>query len=159
MRVAELVRAVEPGEVVLVPPRTDHVIANPSASERPLRAITVESRFDLGLESETLLEESPAVEKAIRAREEAKRSLRTIDHLLGQLPNTIDEAIAIKTIVELFDIGGNLSEQIENNLGLDNKDGLEALEKIERRIMLAVVEITGRYQKGGAGSSLGWFFG
>lgn len=148
VRVAEVERLVQPGEVILVPPRTDHVIANPT-TDRLLRAITVESRFDLG-DAEGQVIETADVEPTIRAEEEASRSARSIDELMEELPGQVDEAIAIKSIVELFDIGGNLSEQIENALGLDNQRGLEALGQIEKKIMRAVVEITTRYrQKGG----------
>ncbi len=148
VRVAEVERLVQPGEVILVPPRTDHVITNPT-SDRLLRAITVESRFDLGA-AEGQVIETADVEPTIRAEEEASRSARTIDDLMEELPGQVDEATAIKSIVELFDIGGNLSEQIENALGLDNERGLEALGQIEKKIMRAVVEITTRYrQKGG----------
>ncbi len=149
IRIAEVERSVQPGEVILVPPRTDHVIANPT-SDRLLRAVTVESRFDLGAVAEAgAVIEATDVESTIRAEEEAERSVRTIDDLMGDLPTQVDEATAIKTIVELFDIGGNLSEQIEGSLGLDNERGLDALTDVERRIMRAVVEITSRYQQRG----------
>ncbi|RMG16084.1 MAG: cupin domain-containing protein [Planctomycetota bacterium] len=143
------------GEVVFVPPRTDHLIAN--RSEALLRAITVESRFGVAAE------EAPAdeiatpdeVQKTVRAQEEARQCSRTIEELVAALPTDVDEAVAIKTIVELFDIGGRLSETIENEIGLDNREGLAALERVERQIMLAVVQITGRYQRRGRG----WLFG
>ena len=75
--------------------------------------------------------------------------------MLGDLPSDVDEAVAIQTIVELFDIGGQLSEQIEKGVGLDNAEGVRALTEIERKIMLAVVRIAGRYQTRGRG----WLFG
>ena len=59
----------------------------------------------------------------------------------------MNEAAAIQKIVELFDVGGRLSEQIEQALGLDNDDGVGALSTIERKIMKAVVEIAERYRK------------
>ena len=65
----------------------------------------------------------------------------------------MDEAVAIQTIVELFDIGGTLAETIERDLGLDNAKGVQALSRVEQRIMQAVVEITGRYR------GQGWFRG
>ena len=144
IQVAESEHRVEPGEVVLVPPRTNHVIAN--RSDRVLRAITVESRFDLGEEPLTDIADAKAI---IQATEAAKRVSRTIDGLLEGLPTNVDEAVAIQTIVELFDIGGELSEQIENGVGLDNVEGVRALSEIERKIMLAVVRIAGRYQTRG----------
>lgn len=149
VRVAELQRRVVPGEVILVPPRTDHVIAN--YSSRPVRAITVESRLDLGLVLGDLSRgegEQQGDEAALEhAEQEAQRTSRTIDQLMSELPKALDEAVAIKTIVELFDIGGNLSEQIEESVGLDNARGLTALGEIERKIMMAVVEISGRYRQ------------
>src|SRR5580698_9773824 len=126
--VARSERAVAPGEVVLVPPRVSHMIAN--RSDRVLRAITVESHFDL-VEEETVPRESAA----------------TIDRVMQDLPGDVNEALAIQKIVELFDVGGRLSEQIEKALGLDNDDGVDALSTIERKIMKAVVEIAERYRK------------
>lgn len=154
IQVAETRHRLSPGEVVLVPPRTNHLIVNPT--DRLLRAITVESRFDLGVDGDDELEsDADVVEATIQAQEEAKRCSRTIDDLLNDLPQDVDEAVAIKTIVDLFDIGGGLSEEIETKVGLDNKGGLEALAEIERKIMLAVVTITARYQQRGRG----WLFG
>jgi mannose-6-phosphate isomerase-like protein (cupin superfamily) len=121
------------GEVVLIPPRITHRIAN--RSDRLLRAITVESRFDLG-------EGGGESSDGERPRESAA----SIDKILQELPETVDEALAIKTIVELFDVGGRLSEQIESALGLDNDDGVGALTTVEKRIMRAILEITARYR-------------
>jgi mannose-6-phosphate isomerase-like protein (cupin superfamily) len=132
IRVERSERVVTPGEVVLVPPRVSHMIAN--RSDRLLRAITVESRFDLGDEEES---------KADGPRESAA----TIDRIMEDLPGDVNEALAIQKIVELFDVGGRLSEQIEKALGLDNDDGVGALSTIEKKIMKAVVEITQRYRE------------
>jgi mannose-6-phosphate isomerase-like protein (cupin superfamily) len=141
-----LERVLRPGEVALVPPRTDHVIKN--LSDSLVRAVTVESRFDLGV-GEAL--EAPSVEvsaEAIAASEaSARASAQTIEELMQRLPGRLDEARAIQTILSLFDIGGNLSEEIEQAIGLDNAQGLEALTAVELRIMEAVVEISGRYRR------------
>jgi mannose-6-phosphate isomerase-like protein (cupin superfamily) len=154
IQVAESEHRVASGEVVLVPPRTNHVIAN--RSDQLLRAITVESRFDLGEPSELgELADMADAKATIQATEAAKRVSRTIDGLIEDLPTDVDEAVAIQTIVELFDIGGQLSEQIEEGVGLENAEGLQALVEIERKIMLAVVRIAGRYQTRGRG----WLFG
>lgn len=154
VRIAELERRVIPGEVVLVPPCTDHVIAN--RSESPLRAITVESRLDLAAEPQQPREpELSASAAEVRAHEGANKALRTIQEVLSGLPARVDEAAAIRTIVELFDIGGRLAEEIESQLGLDNQTGVDALSKVERQIMLAVVDITGRYNRGDAAWPLG----
>jgi len=146
VRVAEVERRVRPGQVILVPPRTDHLIANPS--DDLLRVISVESRLDLG-EPEGGELSTEGVGAVVRAEAEAARSAQTIDALLGELPTHVDEAIAIRTIVALFDIGGNLSEEIETRLGLDNERGVDALSQIEKKIMRAVVEITSRYSERG----------
>lgn len=157
IQVAQSEHRVASGEVLLVPPRTNHIIAN--RSDRLLRAITVESRFDLGAEAEVPelpeLSDLAEAQATIQATEAAKRVSRTIDGLLEGLPSDVDEAVAIQTIVELFDIGGQLSEQIENGVGLDNVEGVRALTEIERKIMLAVVRIAERYQTRGRG----WLFG
>lgn len=128
-------RTIHQGEVILVPPRTTHTILNPRDSV--LRAITVESRFDLGAEGDA---ETPAVEPA------------SIDRALAGLDADVDEAVAIRKIVELFDIGGRLSEQIEKSLGLESQDGVEALSTVEKKIMQAVLAITARYRSSHGGS-------
>jgi mannose-6-phosphate isomerase-like protein (cupin superfamily) len=138
IRVARSERVVTPGEVVLVPPRASHMIAN--RSDRLLKAITVESRFDPAPE-----ESEPAPDPEEKGRESAA----TIDRIMEDLPGDVNEALAIQKIVELFDVGGKLSEQIEQALGLDNDDGVGALSTIERKIMKAVVEITQRYRQAG----------
>jgi hypothetical protein len=136
------------------------VIAN--RSEVLVHALTVESRLDLGgmAEGEQVVK-VPTPEETQRATEEAQKSARTIEQLMGDLPKDVDEAVAIRTIVELFDIGGNLSERIEQSLGLDNATGISALGQVEHKIMQAVVEITARYRRpdksGGGGSSSGRF--
>lgn len=153
VRVDEVERQVQPGEVVLIPPRTKHIISNDSGAI--VRAITVESRFDLGV-GRDLSDEAPVDPELIeQAEAEARRSALNIDELVADLPTIVDEAVAIKTIVDLFDIGGNLSEEIETSLGLDNERGVEALSLVERKIMKAVVEITGRYQQRGGRWLLG----
>ncbi|MBL4845046.1 MAG: cupin domain-containing protein [Planctomycetes bacterium] len=140
----KLERVLAPGEVALVPPRTDHVIKN--LSDDLVRAVTIESRFDLGLGDHGLEEAtSGAVIAASEAR--ARDSVQTIEELMRKLPARLDEASAIHTILSLFDIGGNLSEEIEGAIGLDNARGLEALTAVELRIMEAVVEISGRYRR------------
>jgi uncharacterized RmlC-like cupin family protein len=139
--VARQEKPVQPGEVVLVPPRTDHVIAN--RSEDLVHALTVESLLDL----EGGAVAPPTPEQKEQAEAEAQNTVRTIEQVMSALPKDVDEAVAIKTIVELFDIGGNLSEQIEKSLGLDNATGVSALGQVERKIMQEVVEISTRYRK------------
>lgn len=141
-------RSVQPGEVVLVPPRTDHLIANRSG--RLLQALQVESRLPQPGEVPIVPVLEPGVEP-IQPEEAAKKTVQTIESLISGLPKDVDEAVAIRTIVELFDIGGGLTERIEKALGLDNQDGMNALGQVEQRIMQAVVEITARYRSGGRG--------
>jgi mannose-6-phosphate isomerase-like protein (cupin superfamily) len=132
IQIASTKRVVAAGEVILVPPRTSHAIANPT-HDQLLRAITVESRFDLG--------EQPSEEKP-------RETTASLDRIISDVPKDVDEATAIRTIVELFDVGGRLSEQIETAFGLDNDDGVSALTQIEKKIMQAVVEISRRYKRG-----------
>ncbi|MGE0710514.1 MAG: cupin domain-containing protein [Planctomycetota bacterium] len=141
--IASLERPLTPGEIALVPPRTDHVISN--LGRTVVKAITVESRFDLGVEPGAEGEVCPT--KLEDAEREARRTVATIEGLVEALPRYVDEASAIQSIVSLFDIGGNLSEKIEAELGLDNAAGLEALGQVERRIMGAVLEICTRYKR------------
>jgi uncharacterized RmlC-like cupin family protein len=135
-------RPVQPGEVVLVPPRTDHIIANRSG--QLLQALQVESRLPAASAPGEVVE-------PIVPDEAARKTVQTIESLISGLPKDVDEAVAIRTIVELFDIGGGLTERIEKALGLDNEDGVNALGQVEQRIMQAVVEITARYRNGGRG--------
>ncbi len=135
-------RPVQPGEVVLVPPRTDHFIANRSG--QLLQALQVESRLPTPAAPGEVVE-------PIVPEEAARKTVQTIEQLISGLPKDVDEAVAIRTIVELFDIGGGLTERIEKALGLDNQDGVNALGQVEQRIMQAVVEITARYRNGGRG--------
>lgn len=121
---------IEKGDVVHIPPATTHQIENDSSKR--LRCLLVGTEVPMG-------PEEAAVEK---------RTLAHLEQVIRAIPSNVGEAEAIQGIVALFDIGGALSEQIETAFGLDNPDGLEALSKIEQRIMRAVVEITRRYSLG-----------
>ena len=118
---------IKKGDVVHVPPATSHLIANPSSKR--LRCLLVESSVVPDPEDEPL----------------ERRTVGDIDTVMGQMPRDVDEASAIQAIVKLFDIGGAISDQIETAFGLDNQEGVEALTRIEKKIMRAVVEITRRY--------------
>ena len=96
-------RPVQPGEVVLVPPRTDHIIANRSG--QLLQALQVESRLPAASAPGEVVE-------PIVPDEAARKTVQTIESLISGLPKDVDEAVAIRTIVELFDIGGGLTEQL-----------------------------------------------
>ncbi len=125
-------RVIKPGEVVFIPPSTPHSLANTSPDM--LRAFSIESTIGGG-------EGRDESEAAAQSRE-------TIGHLqqiIDGLPTSMDAPMAIQSIVRLFDIGGRLSEQIEEAMGLDNQEALAALTSIENKIMASVVEITRRY--------------
>jgi len=78
-----------------------------------------------------------------------RETSRTIDEIVESLPASLSEAEAIQTVVRLFDIGGRLTEQIEEALGLDNEEGVHALERIEKKLMGAIVTIADRYRGAG----------
>ena len=156
VRIDQTERGVKPGEIVLVPPRTDHIISN--QSDCVVHAITVESQLGLSRAAEAPSEAtaSPESEEGEQAVEEGKRSADSIDKLLDALPSDVNEAVAIKSIVELFNIGGDLSEMVETTVGLDHPQALSAVRSIERKIMRAVVEISGRYQFTELQDGMGW---
>ena len=137
MKMGERSSEIREGEIIFVPPRIPHVIENPASPL--LSGITIESDWEL-----------PAMESGEAAKGVGKPAVRettrTIDEILEALPETLTEAEAIQTIVRLFDIGGSLSEQIEESLGLDNDVGASALGQIERRLMKAIVAIADRYR-------------
>ena len=81
------------------------------------------------------------------SNQEAPQSLQTLDSLLLSLPQEIKAIDAIQTIIKLFDIGGQLTDQIERCIGLNNNTGLEALIALQKRLMQAVVDITDKYQE------------
>ena len=126
---------VEAGSLVFVPQGAAHSLAN--NGEDCLHAYSVE------LQGETM----PEVDAE-------KSSVQDIDTIITDLPASLDEAQSIQCIVKLFDVGGKLSEQIESAFGLDNRDGMNALEQIERKIMRAVLEITRRYNTGSDSSKI-----
>lgn len=130
--VEETERSLKRGQVVLVPRRRRHKIANPA--ERTARLISVSSRLK-------------AAEK-----EASAESLESLDATLNGLPAELERVQAIQAIIGLFDIGGRLTEQIERCVGLDNKLGLEALIALQKRLMGAVVQITERYELGAGGA-------
>src|SRR5262245_6120834 len=140
--VGERSSEIREGEIIFVPPRIPHVIQNP---ESPLlHGITIESDWELPAM------EAPEASKGV-GKVAMRETSRTIDDIVENLPENLSEAEAIQTVVRLFDIGGRLSEQIEEALGLDNDDGVHALERIERKLMGAIVTIADRYRGGGPG--------
>jgi quercetin dioxygenase-like cupin family protein len=135
------------GGVVHVPRLTKHWVEN--TSDRLLRCLAIES----------LIAAKPDA-KADDAKEGGGReTVRSLDKMIQELPDRMDQAAAIQQIVGLFDVAGRLSEQIEEAFGLDNEEGIDALTRIEKKIMDAVVEITRRYKRTAGGLDLGGFGG
>ena len=142
MTVGEQKSEIKEGEIIFVPPRIPHVIQN---TDSPLlQGITIESDWELPAM------EAPEASKGL-GKVAVRETSRTIDEIVENLPERLSEADAIQTVVRLFDIGGRLSEQIEEALGLDNEDGVHALERIEKKLMGAIVTIADRYRGGGPG--------
>jgi len=132
--VANKKKPVVRGEVVHVPRLTSHWVEN--RSRGLLRCLAIESASAPA----TAADDAPA-------EGNAKETIGHLESSIADLPREMDQVAAIKTIVKLFDIAGRLSEQIETAFGLDNDEGVEALGRVEKRIMDAVVEITRRYQR------------
>jgi mannose-6-phosphate isomerase-like protein (cupin superfamily) len=168
--VAESKRPVRAGEVVHVPALTRHWLQNPFP--RKLRCITVESVAD---EAPADTQPGPAADADTgpqpqeRAAESAgvseadatalADSVGALEQVILDMPDTMDRVAAIQKIVSLFDIAGQLSERIEQAFGLDNERGVNALTRIERRVMDAVVEVTRRYTFDDNNLDLGSFGG
>jgi mannose-6-phosphate isomerase-like protein (cupin superfamily) len=142
--VAQKKQPVARGEVIHVPPLTNHFVLNTSVGR--LRCLAIESHP----------QDRPSTEERPAERE----TVGSLEKLITEMPKEMDQVAAIKQIVGLFDVAGRLSEQIEEAFGLDNEEGVEALSRIEKKIMDAVVEITRRYQRRHGGElDLGGFGG
>jgi quercetin dioxygenase-like cupin family protein len=137
MTVAEKTCPVHEGEIIFVPPQVDHYLANPGCPL--LSGVSIEA---LPEKEEGGGDAKPAAEGEADRRESPLK----LDEVLQSLPGEVAEADAIQAIVRLFDIGGALSEQIEQALGLDNEVGAHALSGLERKLMSAVVQIVDRYR-------------
>jgi mannose-6-phosphate isomerase-like protein (cupin superfamily) len=142
--VANRKKPVTRGEVIHIPRLTSHWVENNSRGL--LRCLAIEGPASAPAEAE--------------AGSESKETVGHLEKAIQELPKDkeMDRVQAIKSIVALFDIAGRLSEQIESAFGLDNEEGVEALGRIEKRIMDAVVEITRRYTRH-SGFDLGGFGG
>ena len=68
--------------------------------------------------------------------------------MIESIPSRIDRATGLQVIIQLFEIAGNLSEQIDQAIGLDAEIGLRTLEDIEKQVMDAVVRIAHAYEGG-----------
>lgn len=136
------------GDVLVVPKLTSHWLANPSSPL--LRCLTVEAVKPTGAEGAVEAAEpaSAEAEEPVDPEAAIPGTIEVLEAQIGSLPKMLDQVAAIQHIVQIFDTAGQLSEQIENAYGLDNAEGVDALAKIERQIMDAVVEITKRYQRG-----------
>ena len=121
-------------QLAYVPPGVASALTNPFGKR--LRVLV----------AETLL---PPLPVAAPVEDRERQTLANVEQLESDLPEQIDEATAIQAIVKLFDIGGKLSQQIEDALGLDNEDGVKALVMVEKKVMEVVVEIANRYGEKG----------
>jgi mannose-6-phosphate isomerase-like protein (cupin superfamily) len=113
------------GDLILIPARRWRKIANPS--KNITRLISFAS---LGEQEE----------------QGEPESLETLAGVIEEMPEKIQEVDAIQTIIKLFSIGGQLTDQIERCVGLNNNTGLDALIALQKRLMKAVVKITDRYK-------------
>ncbi|MAW76478.1 MAG: hypothetical protein CMJ95_03650 [Planctomycetes bacterium] len=119
-----------PGNVVVVAAGTPHSISN--VSGLPLRGLTV------AIHRPSMVVES-SVEKVTAAE---------LENMIESIPSRIDRATGLQVIIQLFEIAGNLSEQIDQAIGLDAEIGLRTLEDIEKQVMDAVVRIAHAYEGG-----------
>ncbi|MDF1665390.1 MAG: cupin domain-containing protein [Planctomycetota bacterium] len=116
------------GDLILIPAQKWRKITNPSKSTTRLISFASSPQID---------NDHP---------DEEPKSLENLDTLLNSLPETVQEIDAIQSIIKLFDIGGQLTEQIERCVGLNNDTGLQALIALQKRLMKAVLNITNRYK-------------
>ena len=119
-----------PGHGVVVPAGISHSIVNGSGF--PLRGLTVAIH-------------RPAI-SALSSTE--KVSAGELELLIDTIPSQIDCPNGLQTIIKLFETAGNLSEQIDEAIGLDTEIGLRTLEDIEKQVMDAIVRIARAYEGG-----------
>ena len=74
-----------------------------------------------------------------------------LERLIDCIPDQIDRPTSLQFIIQLFETAGQLSEQIDDAIGLDTETGLRTLEAIEEQVMDAVLRIAHSY---GGGSNL-----
>ena len=135
------VRELRVGEVVVVSPGSSHYIYN--AGEENLRGLVLELSQPLWTPAtvhETEGEKSPiALDFS---------SSQDMDEIIAQIPGQLDESEAIHLIIRLFDLAGNISEQIEEAMGLESDRGYSAIRSLEKKVMRAVVIISENYHCG-----------
>lgn len=125
-------REIHAGEMVFVPAGMDHRLENPGSP--CLRGILVEAGAPLvGVD----LTPQP---RSVTAGD--------IEAVVESIPEELSESEALQLIIRLFDLAGHLSEQIEDAIGLENETGFEALQRLEKRVMAAVVTISQNYENG-----------
>ena len=115
------------GEVILIPPRHRHKIANPG--RKTVRALSVESRFEFDPEADVI--EAPPI--------------ASLGEALADLPPDIDEGLAIQKLVEVFNIGGQISAHLER--ALEDAENSPKMERLANPVLDAVLEITRRYRE------------
>ena len=118
------------GNVVVIPAGTAHSIAN--VSGLPLRGLTV------------------AIHRPAIAAESSVEmvSAGQLEEMIESIPSRIDRPTGLQVIIHLFEIAGNLSEQIDQAIGLDTETGLRTLEDIEKQVMDGIVKIAAAYSGG-----------
>ena len=77
-----------------------------------------------------------------------KVSAGDLESMIESIPARLNRAEALQSIIQLFDLAGQLSEQIEEAIGLETETGLRTLESIEEQVMQAVVEISSAWMPG-----------
>ncbi|MDE0958639.1 MAG: cupin domain-containing protein [Planctomycetota bacterium] len=122
-----------PGNAVVVPAGTPHSILNRSGL--PLRGLTV------AIHRPSLVTDQ-GTEKVTAGE---------LERLIDCIPDQIDRPTSLQFIIQLFEAAGQLSEQIDDAIGLDTETGLRTLEAIEEQVMDAVLRIAHSY---GGGSNL-----
>jgi len=119
-----------PGHVVVVPAGTPFSLQNRSGL--PMRGLLVAiHRPGLAPQGET-----------------DKVSAGDLESMIESIPARLNRAEALQSIIQLFDLAGQLSEQIEEAIGLETETGLRTLESIEEQVMQAVVEISRAWMPG-----------
>lgn len=75
-------------------------------------------------------------------------TVKDLDRFVEQIPEGLDRTTSLQMIIQLFDAAGQISEQIDRAVGLDNETGCQTLESVEVRVMEAVVRIARSYELG-----------
>ncbi|MAJ29418.1 hypothetical protein CBD41_08925 [bacterium TMED181] len=119
-----------PGHVVVVPAGTPFSLQNRSGL--PMRGLLV------AIHRPGLIPQAAA----------DRVTAGDLESMIQSIPARLNRAEALQTIIQLFDLAGQLSEQIEEAIGLETETGLRTLESIEEQVMQSVVEISRAWMPG-----------